>query len=85
MYFTKERDQLIIDYFDNFDNESRGVNDTLLPIYPIRTVFDKMGMDKKNSVKLFDMDKGKNFISLSKWIRVWVRSFRTRLPYRVNY
>jgi hypothetical protein len=51
----------------------RGVNDTLLSIYPIRTIFDKMGMDKKNYVNLFDIGKDKKFISLSKWVRVWVK------------
>jgi hypothetical protein len=49
-----------------WDIMTRGVNDTLLPIYLIRTVFDKMGMGKKISVNLFDMGKGNNFISLSK-------------------
>jgi hypothetical protein len=37
----------------------RGVNDTLLLIYPIRTVFDKISMDKFFSVNLFDISKGK--------------------------
>jgi hypothetical protein len=52
---------------------NRGVNDTILPIYSIRIVFDKMSMGKKKIVNLFDMVKGKNFISLSKWVRVWVK------------
>jgi hypothetical protein len=44
----------------------RGVNDTILLIYLIRTVFDKMSMGKFFFVNLFDMGKDKNFISLSK-------------------
>jgi hypothetical protein len=28
---------------------------------------------KKKFVNLFDMSKDKNFISLSKWVRVWVK------------
>jgi hypothetical protein len=58
----------------DFNAKFRGVNDTLLLIYPIRTVFDKMGMSKSFfSVNLFDISKGKKIISLSKWIRVWVK------------
>jgi hypothetical protein len=44
-----------------------------LSIYLIRTILDKMGIDKFFFVNLFDMGKCKNFISFSKWVRLWVK------------
>jgi hypothetical protein len=41
-----------------------------LLIYSICTVFNKMDMDKKKFINLFDTNKDKNFILLNKWIRI---------------
>ena len=50
---------------------TRGVNDILLTVYPIRIVFDKTVWVKFFFVSLLGMGMGKNFFSLAK--RVWVR------------
>jgi hypothetical protein len=41
--------------------KGKGVNDTILLIYSIRIVSDKMNICNYFFVNLFDMDKGKNF------------------------
>ena len=63
----------------------RGVNGTILIVYPTRIVFDKAGMGKVffSLAYWVWVHMGKDFFSLAKRVRVRVKPISYSLPYRV--